>query len=458
MSAAGRTSLPAELVEAVGARLAQGDLAFAARYPGEASPSFARQPVHTVYGGAQLFRFDLARKLGDLALASMDAYAPDDASFADALGLPVPLAETVRARVLEKLRREPVEDLRVDFEDGYGARPDAEEDGHAEAAAREMARGLREGALPPFVGIRIKPLNAEMRARAVRTLDLFLTTLVGETGGRLPDGFVVTLPKVTHALEVAALADLLDALEAALGLAAGAIRLELMIETPQSILAPTGEIALHGLYAAARGRCAAAHFGAYDYTASLGVSAADQTLTHPACDFARQWMALAYAGTGVRISDGATNVLPIAPHRAAKGAPPLGALALEENRRAVHGAWRLHQQHIQRALEQGFYQGWDLHPAQLPVRYAAVHAFFLGNLKPAAERLRNFVAKAAQATLVGTAFDDAATGQGLLNFFLRALAVGALTEDEVAAHTTLSTEELRGRSFLRIAASRGRAA
>ena len=98
----------------------------------------------------------------------------------------------------EKLQREPVEDFRLDFEDGYGNRPDAEEDGHAESAAVEVAAGARRGTLPPFVGIRIKNLGDELRERALRTTHLFLERLLKDTGGRLPPNFVVTLPKITH--------------------------------------------------------------------------------------------------------------------------------------------------------------------------------------------------------------------------------------------------------------------
>ncbi len=98
----------------------------------------------------------------------------------------------------------------------------------------------------------------------------------------------------------------------------------------------------------------------------------------------------------------------------------------DENRAAVHHAWQLSHRHIRHSLEGGFYQGWDLHPAQIPVRFATCFAFFLEGFAPAAERLRNFIEKAAQATLVGDVFDDAATGQGLLNYFLRALNSGAI--------------------------------
>ena len=105
---------------------------------------------------------------------------------------------------------------------------------------------------------------------------------------------------------------------------------------------------------------------------------------------------------------------------------------------------------MRHSLVTGFYQGWDLHPAQLPSRYAAVYAFFLEGLDAASERLTNFVQKAAQATLVGDVFDDAATGQGLLNYFLRAMNCGAITEDEAVEKSGLTLDELRGRSFVKI--------
>ncbi len=308
--------------------------------------------------------------------------------------------------------------------------------------------------MPPFIGIRIKPFNEELRDRSFRTLDLFLTTLVRETGGRLPENFVVTLPKVTIPEQVAALADLFDLLEPALGLPNGALRLEIMIETPQAILNERGESSLPRLAEAARGRCVAAHFGTYDYTAGCNITAAHQSMTHPVCDFAKHMMQVAYAGTGLWISDGATNVLPVAPHRAAKDGPPLTPAQLDENRATVHRAWRLHADHVRHSLTGGFYQGWDLHPAQLVTRYAAVYAFFLEGLDAASDRLHNFVRKAAQATLVGEVFDDAATGQGLLNYFLRAVNCGAVTEEEALERSGLTLEELRGRSFVKILKNR----
>jgi citrate lyase beta subunit len=440
------SALPGALRERLAQRLRTAAGEIARRYPGEDG---SRQPVHTVYGGAHLFRADTARRLGELASKALAEYAPTPAALGAALDLPVALASAVHPRVVEKLEREPVEDFRIDFEDGYGHRPDSEEDGHATSAAAEVARGLEAGTLPPFLGVRIKPLSAELAARALRTLELFLATLI-EGAGRLPENFVVTLPKITSPVQVEALAEALEGLERALGLAAGALRLEVMIETPQSIFGADGEVAPRRLVDAAGGRCVAAHFGTYDYTASLAITAAHQHMTHPACDFARQALQVALQGSGVRLADGATNVLPVAPHRAGPGGGPLPPASLEANRLAVRGAWRLHYRHVRHSLEGGYYQGWDLHPAQLVTRYAAVHAFFLESLESACERLRNFIAKAAQATLQGEVFDDAATGQGLLNYFLRALNCGAVTAPEVLERTGLSHDELLSRSFVEI--------
>jgi citrate lyase beta subunit len=396
-----------------------------------------RQPVHTVYGGAHLFKADTAARLGAAALKALDAHAPDAAGLAAATGLAPAAAARVYARVREKLAREPVEDFRLDFEDGYGNRPDAEEDGHAESAAVEVATGASRGTLPPFVGIRIKNLGDELRERALKTTHLFVDRLLKETGGAVPANFVVTLPKITAASQVAALASTLDRLEAAHQLAHGSLRMELMVETPYSIFDERGAVSLPSLVRQGQGRVSAAHFGTYDYTASLGITAAHQHMRHPACDFARGVMQVALAGTGVWLSDGATNVLPVG-----------------SDRLVIHRAWKAHFDDIQHSLANGFYQGWDLHPAQLVTRYAAVYAFFLGSLDAASERLRNFIARAAQATLVGEVFDDAATGQGLLNFFLRALNCGAVREDEVGALTGLTLDELRSASFVKIVQGR----
>lgn len=391
-----------------------------------------RRPVHVVYGGAHLFKSDSPRKLGELALRSLSRYAPDAVTFARAVGMDESLAHKVYDRVVDKLKTEPVEDYRIDFEDGYGERPEAEEDAHAVAAALEAACGLEEGTIPPFLGLRIKPFTPGRRDRSVRTLDIFLSALVRQTKGRLPEPFFVTLPKVSSSEQAAALAKILDAFERKKKLKPRALKIEIMVETPRAIMDAGGKSPLRAIVGACGGRCASAHFGAYDYTAALDVVASHQRLDHPACSFARQVMKLALAGSGVALCDSATVILPLAPHRAAPG-EYLTAAQDRENVEAVRHGWRLHYENTTRSLAEGIYQGWDLHPAQLPARYAAVYGFFLAGLPQATARLKNFLEKAAQATRVGSAFDDAATGQGLLNYFLRARACGAITEAEAAA-------------------------
>jgi len=472
----------ASLTELTGT-LRQANEEFSRHYPGETG---RRQPVHTVYGGAHLFKSDSARRLGSLARRSLDQFAPDFLTFARAIDLPgasdLPdtvdeanelisflrnepeqarkekkaawLAYTIYRRVTEKIQREPVEDFRIDFEDGYGNRPDDEEDGHAVSAAEETAEGSKNGTLPPFIGIRIKPFNEELRARSFRTLDIFVSTLVERNQGQLPENFVVTLPKITIPEQVSTLVALLAQLEKQIGLQDGSLKFEMMIETTQSIINHRGEINLPLLLAAGEGRCVAAHFGTYDYTAGCNITAAHQHMLHSACDFAKHMMQVSFAGTGIWLSDGATNIMPVAPHRFVEGGPPLTQEQIEENREVVHRAWRLHYNHIQHSLTNAFYQGWDLHPAQLPTRYAAVYAFFLESLEAASERLKNFVEKAAKATLVGDVFDDAATGQGLLNYFLRAINCGAITEAEAVQLSGLTLPELHSASFVRILKNR----
>ncbi|HEY4242738.1 MAG TPA: hypothetical protein VGM88_23135 [Kofleriaceae bacterium] len=440
-----RTSLSEKKLHKALDRVNRAQARVTARYPGD---SGARQPVHTVYGGAHLFTADTAKKLGELAIRSLETYAPDAQTFADAVAIPPHLADKVYARVTDKLRREAVEDFRIDFEDGYGNRPDDEEDGHAAAAAHEVARAMAETTLPPFIGIRIKPLTRELAARSLRTLDIFLSELV-ELTHALPHGFVVTLPKIMSRTDVEVLVETFELLEDRLELEHGALKMEFMVETTQSIFDPQGRSALPRLSRAAGARLTGAHFGTYDYTANCDITAAHQRMRHPACDFAKHMMKVAFAGTGVALSDGATNIMPVPVHRGKE----LSAHQKQENRAAVHAAWRLHTDDIRHSLVNGFYQGWDLHPAQLPTRYGAVYAFFLDGLAPASERLGNFVQKAAQATLVGDVFDDAATGQGLLNYFLRGIACGAVTEDEALA-TGLSLDEIRSKSFVKIMAAR----
>ena len=438
------TSLSSSELASITSELSLANHEFMKFYPGEGN---RRQAVHSVYGGAHLFKAESTARLGEVALRSLREYAPDAAALRSALGedWSDDFAATIYARVVEKLTREPVEDFRLDFEDGYGNRVDAEEDGHAATSAEQVGIGLAGGTLPPFIGIRVKPLNEDCRERSLRTLDIFTTALVKKTGGVLPANFVITIPKVQIPAHVTAAVKVCGLLERKLDLAVGALRLELMIETPQAIIDRRGGCALHDLLEAAEGRCSSVHFGVYDYTANCNITAAFQAMGHPACDFARSHMVVALAGTGVHFSDGATNILPVGPNRGEMLTPE----QVRANFAAVHGAWKLGFRDNMHSLKNGIYQGWDLHPAQFVTRYAAVFAFFLEGLAPASGRLKTFVEKAALASLFGDVFDDAATGQGLLNYFLRGLACGAITEAEALA-TGLSLEEIRSRSFLKI--------
>lgn len=433
------------------AALRDANLAFANAHPGE---SAGRQPVHTVYGGAQLFAADSAPKLGAVAIRTMEQYADDAQALGAALGIhDHPELETIYQRVHDKLEAEPIEDFRIDFEDGYGNRTDDEEDEHAAQVAREIVKGMQNNTLSPFVGIRIKPLNEEMRDRAVRTLDIVMTALV-ESGG-IPERWILTIPKVTIIEQIDYTVRLLRQLERAFGLSDGTLKFEIMVETPQLILDSTGRSLLPKVLDASDGRCRGAHFGTYDYTALCNITAAYQHMQHPACDFAKQMMLVAFAGTDVWLSDGSTAVLPVPIHRQEKGGPPLSMDEQVENAASVHSAWRMHFDDVRHSLEGGFYQGWDLHPAQLVTRYAALYSFFLEGIDAAAARLSNFIDKGAQATLVRDVFDDAATGQGLLNFFLRGINSGAITEDEALDMTGLTPDELRTRSFVKILRGRG---
>lgn len=427
--------------------LSQANNSFNEIYPGDRSE---RQPVHTLYGGANLFKFDSPILLGQRALEILETYAPTHEAFGKVFGLinEKNFSKRIYEKVIAKLKSEAIEDFRIDFEDGYGNRSNEEEDATAAAVAKEVAKGMKEKTLSPFIGIRIKPFTEEMKERGLRTLDIFVSTLVKETGGILPDNFVVMLPKVTIPEQPATLANFFDILEEELGIKKGSLKMEMMVETTQAIMSIDGTNPLYKFIKASAGRCIAMHFGTYDYTASCSITAKYQEMDHPVCDFAHHVTKVALAHTGIWLSDGATNTMPIGPHR--------GDLTIdqkEENMQVVHRAWRKGYDHIRHSLWNGFYQGWDLNPAQFAMRYAAVYAFFLESYDDAVERLKTFVDKAARATLIGDVFDDAATGQGLLNYFLRALNSGAITEEEVLA-TGLTLDEIRGRSFKKILENR----
>ncbi|HEY1566425.1 MAG TPA: hypothetical protein VGF68_05385 [Solirubrobacteraceae bacterium] len=399
--------LALELGTELDARLAEADAALAARFPGDRA---GRQPVHTVYVAADRYHAALASDWGAQALAALDA---QPGLFAELVGND----ETV-ARVRGKLAAEPIEDLRIDFEDGYGNRPDPVEDGDAVAAGAALAASLSQGAATPFSGIRIKSLEAPTRRRAVRTFIAFVDALAGAAGGRDPfQSFVTTLPKVTSVEQVQAMVHLCQRAETAAG--TGRLRFEIQVETPQSILGPDGAALVARMVHASAGRCTALHYGTYDYSAFCGIAARYQSMAHPVADHAKLVMQAAAAGTGVRLSDGSTNVLPVG------------------DEAAVRRGWELHLQLVRRSLERGYYQGWDLHPAQLPSRYAATFGFYRDGLAEAEQRLHDYFGHNESAIL-----DEPATVRALADYTLRALHCGAATADEVRAATALDAGRL----------------
>ncbi len=468
-------TIPSKKRKDLFAKLKKANTSFQKVYPGDRTE---RQAVHTVYGGANLFKSDSAKVLGLRALETFHTYAPDFIIFGKAFGLegsdkigdqspeqlfneynslstvmkkvhPAHLSYQVYNKVINKLTAEAIEDFRIDFEDGYGNRSDEEEDATAINAADEVAKGMKAATLPAFIGIRIKPFTEEMKDRGLRTLEIFITTLVAQTAGKLPANFVVMLPKVTIPEQVSTLVSCFEILEEELGLKEGVLKMEMMVETTQAIMDYDGTNPLFRFVKAGKGRCIAMHFGTYDYTASCSITARYQEMDHPVCDFAHHVTKVALAHTGIWLSDGATNTMPIGPNRGEN----MTSQQQQENREVVHRAWKKGYDHIRHSLWNGFYQGWDLNPAQLPMRYTAVYAFFLESYDDAVERLKTFVEKAARATLIGDVFDDAATGQGLLNYFLRALNSGAISEEEVLV-TGLTLEEIRSRSFKKILENR----
>ncbi|TCN41884.1 HpcH/HpaI aldolase/citrate lyase family protein [Kribbella orskensis] len=391
------------LVDELDRRLADADAALAAYYPGDRG---VRQPVHTVYVPADQYDAGTARGWAEEAKAALGRHGGSAAELADALELPAGLAVEVYERVRAKLDREPIEDLRIDFEDGYGTRPDEQEDAAAVDAARSLAETVKAGAAPPYHGLRIKSLEAPTRRRGVRTLDLFVRELAG--AGALTDGFVITLAKVTSVEQVEAMMLVLSATEQAHAVPAGSLKFEIQIETPQAILGADGTALVARMIRAGAGRVTGLHYGTYDYSASLGVAAAYQSMDHPVADHAKDVMQLAAAGTGVFVSDGSTNVLPIG------------------EREAVHAAWRLHLRLVRRSLARGIYQGWDMHPAQLPSRFVATYLFYREGLESAAARLRAYVGEGESGYL-----DEPATAAALAGYVLRGLECGAVEMSEV---------------------------
>jgi hypothetical protein len=275
-----------------------------------------------------------------------------------------------------------------------------------------------DGRMPPFVGLRVKSFTDGLAHRSVATLDGFLGVLL-DAAGALPDGFVVTFPKIVSARHVRAFAGVLAALEDVHGLAAGRLRFEAQIETTPSVLDAEGRVALRAIRAAGGGRLCAAHIGIYDYSAGLGLPPAEQRLDHPACDLARQLLQVTFAGTEVALSDGSTNAVPA-----------------EDTTAEVHRVWRRHAADVGHSLRHGFVQGWDLHPAHLVSRYAVVYAGLLADAEDALDRLGRWQRREPG----GGVLDEPATIRTLTALVQRGVDCGALDPAAVAARIGLALQ------------------
>ncbi|GAA0254472.1 DUF6986 family protein [Cryptosporangium japonicum] len=390
-----------DLLDELDTRLADTDDALKTQH--ERTPP-GRQPVHTVYVPADRFTAGLPARWGTEALTLLDEHG----SSPDAFGLPAEAVAGALPRVRVKLAAEPIEDLRVDFEDGYGYRPDADEDADAQKAGQAVAALAGRDGAPFTLGLRVKSMEARDRRRGVRTLDLLVGALTD--GPEIPGAFVVTLPKVSSVAQVEAMLSVLDAIETDHHLTAGSVKLELQIELPSAIQGPDGVATVANLVRAAGPRCAGVHYGTYDYSAALGVAAAFQTLEHPVADHAKAVMLLAAVQAGVPAVDGSTNVMPTG--------------TADE----VHAAWANHARLVRRSLERAYYQGWDMHPGHLVTRYLATYVFFRDALPAAVTRLTTYLGRSSEG---GSVVDEPATARALSAVILRGLDCGAFTEDEV---------------------------
>lgn len=395
------TRLPENVLARIDAMLDSVDAELRTRYPG---PDGRAQPIHTAYVPADRIAEDTPPAWGAAAIELLDRHYDMLAELDSTGSLP---------EVRKRLEQDPIQDLRIDFEDGYGFRTDSEEDEAARAAGAVLATWAYTPYRPNSYGIRTKGLAIGERARTVRTLELVLAAMVD-----VPAGFVFTVPKIRAAEQVAPLVALCEGLESSYGLAAGTLRFELQIESPQAIIAADGTAPIARMIGLAAGRCSALHFGTYDYTAACGVAAPDQALDHPAADYAKAVMQVAAAQTGVWVCDGSTQIVP--------DTEPEAAL-------------RNHHRLVSRSLRHGYYQGWDMHPGHLITRWLATYDYFRQAIDVAVPRLQAYLDRRS-----GGVMDEPATAEALAATVLRGVECGARTaEDLVARAPELTPAVLR---------------
>ncbi|OZC46429.1 aldolase [Rhodococcus sp. RS1C4] len=378
------------------------DDALAADFPGD---RIGGQPIHTIYVAASAAGVDIPARWGQQALSLIDENQKVFDSI-DSVG--------VLPRVREALATRPIQDLRIDFEDGYGWRADETEDAHAREAGRILASLAADPLGPQWCGIRPKGLAPHERRRGIRTLELVL-----DGAGGVPSGFVFTVPKLRAAEQVDAVVALCEEIERAHGLPDRALRFELQIESPQAVVGSDGTATLARALTRADGRCTSLHYGTYDYSAACGITSAQQSLEHPVADHAKAVMLAATAQTGIWVSDGSTQVVP-------SGTPA-----------EVDSAIRRHAGLVTRSLERGFYQGWDMHPTHLATRWTATLSFFRSAMPTAASRVAAYLD-----TTSGGMMDEPATAQALAAVLVRGLDCGAVDAAELESLSPLVTRDV----------------
>ncbi|MBB3039502.1 DUF6986 family protein [Hoyosella altamirensis] len=320
-------------------------------------------------------------------------------------------AHGVLPRVIDRLSERPIQDLRFDFEDGYGWRDDAIENRHALRAGEVLQRLSRQEDGPQSCGIRPKGLAPHERHRLVQTLEAVLAG-----AGGVPAGFAFTVPKLRHADQVPAVVALCREFERVHGLSDGALKFELQIESPQAVIAADGAVPLAAALHASEGRCTGLHFGTYDYSAACGIAPQHQSLDHPVADHAKAVMLAAAAQTGVWVCDGSTQIVPAG------------------DEKQQESALRNHHRLVTRSLANGFYQGWDMHPGHLVTRWLATFGFYRESLVVAAPRLESYLQRQS-----GGVVDEPATAQALATVVLRGLDCGAFEEADVVALSSHSS-------------------
>lgn len=371
-------------------------------FPGDRQ---AAQPAHTVYVSAADVDEQTPQRWGEKATAIAH----------DATAVLADLAPAdVRGIVLDRLTSNPIEDLRIDLEDGYGWRPDVTEDADARRAGRVLAAWVADRPhAPRMAGVRAKGLGAAERSRGLRTLELVL-----DAAGGVPDGFVFTVPKLRDARQVDAVNLICAEFERVHGIAEGSLRFELQVEIPQAVLGPDGRATVADALHRGAPRVSGLHYGTYDYSAACGIVSAQQSLAHPVADHAKAVMQAAAAQTGVWISDGSTQVMPTG------------------DADQVAAALTRHHALVLRSLERGYYQGWDMHPGHLVTRWLAVTGFFRSAMPTAAARLQGYFERRS-----GDVVDEPATAMSLALVVARGLAAGAFTSDEVTDVAPLCTAQ-----------------